>query len=65
MVFKTVIGNSAKGVYIPKNKEELLKLMDEHKNEETLLQEWIGGTDYSVDCVRWDVFARCRCIMLL
>lgn len=58
MVFKTVIGNSAKGVYFPKNKEELLKLMEEHKNEDTLLQEWIGGTDYSVDCVRWDGFCK-------
>lgn len=58
VVFKTVIGNSAKGVYFPKNREELLKLMDEHKEEETLLQEWIGGTDYSVDCVRWDEFCK-------
>ena len=58
VVFKTVIGNSAKGVYFPKNKEELLKLMEVHKNEETLLQEWIGGTDYSVDCVRWDGFCK-------
>lgn len=58
VVFKTVIGNSAKGVYFPKTKEELLKLMEEHKNEETLLQEWIGGTDYSVDCVRWDGFCK-------
>lgn len=58
VVFKTVIGNSAKGVYFPKNREELLKLMDEHKDEETLLQEWISGTDYSVDCVRWDGFCK-------
>lgn len=58
VVFKTVIGNSAKGVYFPKSKEELLKLMEVHKNEETLLQEWIGGTDYSVDCVRWDGFCK-------
>lgn len=58
VVLKTVIGNSAKGVYFPKNKEELLKLMEEHKNEDTLLQEWIGGTDYSVDCVRWDGFCK-------
>ena len=48
VVFKTVFGNSAKGVYFPKNKEELLKLQELHKNEETLLEEWIGGTDYSV-----------------
>lgn len=57
VVFKTVIGNSAKGVYFPSDKEELLKLMDVHK-EDTLLQEWIGGTDYSVDCVRWDGFCK-------
>lgn len=56
VVYKTVIGNSAKGVYFPKSKEELLQLMGEHQNEETLLEEWIGGTDYSVDCVRWDGF---------
>ena len=56
VVYKTVIGNSAKGVYFPKSKEELVKLMEEHKSDETLLEEWIGGTDYSVDCVRWDGF---------
>lgn len=56
VVFKTVIGNSAKGVYFPKNKEELLKVAQQHETEDTLLEEWIGGTDYSVDCVRWDGF---------
>lgn len=58
VVFKTVIGNSAKGVFFPKDREELVKLMDEHKNEETLLEEWIGGADYSVDCVRWNGFCK-------
>lgn len=58
VVFKTVIGNSAKGVYFPKTKEELLALMNEHKDVETLIEEWIGGTDYSVDCVRWDSFCK-------
>lgn len=58
VVFKTVIGNSAKGVFFPKAREELVKLMDKHKDEETLLEEWIGGTDYSVDCVRWDGFCK-------
>lgn len=62
VVFKTVLGNSAKGVYFPKSKAELLALMQEQHgnvfsdNSEMLLQEWIGGTDYSVDCVRWDGF---------
>ena len=58
VIFKTVIGNSAKGVFFPKDREELVKLMDKHKDEETLLEEWIGGTDYSVDCVRWDGFCK-------
>lgn len=58
VVFKTVIGNSAKGVYFPKTKEELIALMEEHKDVETLIEEWIGGTDYSVDCVRWDGFCK-------
>lgn len=58
VVLKTVIGNSAKGVYFPKNKEELENLLDEHKHEEMLIQEWIGGTDYSVDCVRWEGFCK-------
>lgn len=56
VVFKTVIGNSAKGVYFSNSREELLKCMEHHKGEDTLLEEWIGGTDYSVDCVRWDGF---------
>lgn len=56
VVFKTVIGNSAKGVYFPKNMEELVQCMEKHREDETLLEEWIGGTDYSVDCVRWDGF---------
>lgn len=56
VVYKTVIGNSAKGVYFPKNRDELMKLTLLHKEEETLLEEWVEGTDYSVDCVRWDNF---------
>lgn len=56
VVYKTVIGNSAKSVYFPKNQNQLLELMKEHQGEETLLEEWIDGTDYSVDCVRWDGF---------
>lgn len=58
VVFKTVIGNSAKGVYFPKTESELRMLMNKHNADETLLEEWIGGTDYSVDCVRWDGFCK-------
>lgn len=56
VVFKTAIGNSAKGVYFPKNELELRCLTEKHKDEDTLTEEWIGGTDYSVDCVRWNGF---------
>ncbi len=55
-VFKTVIGNSAKTVFFPKDKDELAHLVEEYSREKTLIEEWIGGTDYSVDCVRWDGF---------
>lgn len=55
-VFKTTIGNSAKTVFFPKNKEELRALSKEYSEKKTLIEEWIGGTDYSVDCVRWNGF---------
>jgi carbamoylphosphate synthase large subunit len=55
-VYKTVIGNSAKTVFFPKEASELEKLVEKYKDEKTLIEEWIGGTDYSVDCIRWDGF---------
>ena len=58
VVFKAVLGNSAKDVYFPKSKEELLKLIDRYKGKSTLIEEWIGGSDYSVDCVRWGGFCK-------
>ena len=58
VVFKAVLGNSAKDVYFPTSKEELLKLIDRYKGESTLIEEWIGGSDYSVDCVRWGGFCK-------
>ncbi len=55
-VFKTVIGNSAKTVFFPKSQEELDGLMERYSSEKTLIEEKVGGTDYSVDCVRWGDF---------
>lgn len=55
-VFKTVIGNSAKTVFFPKDKEELRALSEKFKDVKTLIEERIEGTDYSVDCIRWDGF---------
>lgn len=57
-VFKTVIGNSAKTVYFPKSREELEGLVERFASVKTLIEEKVGGTDYSVDCVRWDGFFR-------
>lgn len=56
IVFKTVIGNSAKGVFFPKDKESILKLASQFSDVECLMEEWIGGGDVCVDCVRWDNF---------
>jgi len=55
-VFKTVIGNSAKTVFFPKSREELQELSKEFAFTKTLIEEKVGGTDYSVDCIRWDGF---------
>lgn len=52
VVFKTVVGNSAKGVYFPASRAELLALQTKHSDEKTLIQQKVSGTDYSVDCVR-------------
>ena len=54
VVFKTAIGNSAKGVFFPNTKEELQGLVEKYQGTDYLIQEKIGGSDYSVDCVRWD-----------
>ncbi len=58
-VFKTVMGNSAKTVFFPSAEEELRKLIVKFKGKKTLIQEKIGGTDYSVDCIRWEGFFKC------
>ena len=55
-VFKTVTGNSAKTVFFPKDRQELEKLVKQFRLEKVLIEEKIGGADYSVDCVRWDGF---------
>ena len=55
-VFKTAIGNSAKTVFFPENKHVLRSLYDKYSSVKVLIEEKIGGTDYSVDCVRWDGF---------
>lgn len=52
VVFKSVIGNSAKDVFFPKSKKELDSLIEKYSGREILLEEYIGGGDVCVDCVR-------------
>ena len=56
VVFKTVIGNSAKGVFFPRTAKELAELCQEHSGQEILIEEWLGGGDVCVDCLRWGDF---------
>ncbi|MDE5912916.1 MAG: ATP-grasp domain-containing protein [Muribaculaceae bacterium] len=56
VVFKTVIGNSAKGVYFPKNHHELTALQNKYNGSEVLIEEWLKGNDICVDCLRWNDF---------
>ena len=56
VVFKTVIGNSAKGVFFPKNRQELLEFQEKYCHTEVLMEEWLKGNDVCVDCLRWDNF---------
>lgn len=55
-VFKTTVGNSAKDVYFPKDKNELIRLTEKYKDREIIIQEKIEGTDHSVDCIRYKNF---------
>lgn len=56
IVFKTVIGNSAKGVFFPKDRKSLMELADKHRDTEILIEEWLRGYDVCVDCLRWGDF---------
>lgn len=56
VVFKTVIGNSAKGVFFPKDKKELAELGVKYSNVDVLIEEWLKGNDVCVDCLRWGDF---------
>lgn len=56
VVFKTVVGNSAKGVFFPKNLDELECLDVKFAGQEILIEQWLKGGDVCVDCLRWGDF---------
>lgn len=56
IVIKTRYGNSAKGVFFPKTKEEADHICKQYSKEDIIIEEFFPGTDYSVDCVRYKDF---------
>lgn len=56
VVFKTAIGNSAKGVFFPHSRDEINNLNLKFQDVETFIQQKVSGTDYSVDCIRMNEF---------
>ena len=60
LIFKRDISFGGHGVHMPRTKESLIRLI-EHQSpgEPYLIEDWIDGEDYSVDCLRWDGYFRC------
>lgn len=57
IVLKTKIGNSAKTVFFPTNKFDACSLVEKYGLQNILMEEFVEGRDYSVDCLRkGDVF---------
>lgn len=56
IVVKTKFGNSAKGVFFPKNRIEAEKIIARYRPADILIEEFFPGIDYSVDCVRYGNF---------
>lgn len=56
VVFKTVVGNSAKGVFFPKSLDDLESLSKKFAGQEVLIEQWLKGGDVCVDCLRWGDF---------
>lgn len=54
VVFKLTVSNSAKHVFYPKNVEELNDLKKQFAGKPYLVQSIVQGTDFSVDCLRWN-----------
>lgn len=53
IVCKTRFGNSAKSVFFPNSKDELISIVQKYGLENLLLEDKVGGVDHSVDCIRF------------
>lgn len=56
VIVKTEIGNSSKTVFIVNTKTEIESTLCKLKGTHYLIQEFVGGIDYSVDCIRINGF---------
>lgn len=56
IIIKTRIGNSAKGVYISKDKKETDNILSHYIIDDILIEEYIPGYDICVDCIRYPGF---------
>ena len=59
LIFKRDISFGGHGVHMPRTKDSLIRLIEHQPAGETfLIEDWIDGEDYSVDCLRWDGYFR-------
>lgn len=66
LIFKRDVSFGGHGVHMPRTKESLRRLI-EHQSpgEPFLIEDWIDGDDYSVDCLRWDGYFKAGCYKVL
>lgn len=66
VVFKRDITFGGHGVHLPWNRKSLDNLIaHQSPGEPYLIEDYIEGTDYSVDCLRWDGYFRAGCYRTL
>lgn len=65
VIFKREKSFGGSGVYKPKTKESLLNLMEHEPGSRYLIEDFIEGTDFSVDAVRWNGYFRAGCYKAL
>ena len=62
VVFKRDVSFGGHGVHLPWTKESLLNLIaHQPAGEPYLIEDYVEGTDYSADAIRWNGFFRAGC----
>ena len=65
VIFKRASSFGGSGVYRPRSREALQRLMAHEPGGRFLIEELIDGDDYSVDVVRWHGYTRFGCYKTL